>query len=72
VLRIAKKMDINTNWYAFWQQPRTMNEKYQYGYWLSFYLYKDMCHLAEMKGNKELKSALDKAYYSGNWDLLNN
>jgi len=68
----ARKMGINTGWYSFWQQPRTMNEKYQYGYWLSFYLYKDMCHLAEMKGNKELKGALDKAYYSGNWDLLNN
>jgi hypothetical protein len=67
VKQIAEKQGVNTNWYAFWQQPRTLSEKYQYGYWLTFYLYKDMCHQALLKGNKELKRKLDIAYYSGNW-----
>jgi hypothetical protein len=67
VVAIAKKQGINTNWYAFWQQPRTLNEKYQYGYWLTFYLYKDMGHKALLNGNLELKQKLDVAYYSGNW-----
>jgi hypothetical protein len=67
VLKAAKKMDININWYALWQQPRTMNEKYQYGFWLTFYLYKDMSHVARMKGDAALKTKLDKAYYSGDW-----
>jgi hypothetical protein len=70
VLNIAKKMDINTNWYAFWQQPRTLNEKYQYGFWLTFYLYKDMSHIATMKGDGSLKTKLDKAFYSGNWNIF--
>jgi hypothetical protein len=71
VLKAAQKMDINTNWYAFWQQPRTTNEKYQYGFWLTFYLYKDMCQVATLKGDASLKTKLDKAYYSGDWKIIN-
>lgn len=67
VEQIAGKQGVNTNWYAFWQQPRTLSEKYQYGFWLTFYLYKDMCHQALLKGDKALKKKLDVAYYSGNW-----
>jgi len=67
IIKIAKKQGVSTVWYAFWQQPRSMFEKYQYGYWLSFYLYKDMCHIAEIKGDLSLKARLDKAFYSGNW-----
>jgi len=67
ILRAAGKMGLNTNWYAFWKQPRTLNEKYQYGFWLGFYLYRDMRNVAEMKGDRSLKMKLDKAYYSGNW-----
>jgi hypothetical protein len=68
VIKVAKKQGLNTNWYAFWKQPRTLFEKYQYGYWLSFYLYKDMCHKALIDGNMKLKTQLDKAYYSGVWN----
>jgi hypothetical protein len=67
VLSAAREMEINTNWYAFWQQPRTPDEKYRYGYWLTYYLYKDMCHGAILKGDTELKRILDIAYYSGDW-----
>lgn len=68
VMKIAENYGLNTNWYAFWQQPRTLNEKYQYGFWLTFYLYKDMCQMAMLKGNLKLKNKLDIAYYSGNWN----
>lgn len=71
ITSIAKKLGVSPVWYAFWQQPRSLFEKYQYGYWLSFYLYKDMCHVALLKGDKELKHKLDVAYYSGNWDVFN-
>lgn len=67
VVRVAKEMGVNTNWYAFWQQPRTTYEKYQYGYWLMFYLYHDMKHMAQIKNDGDLFVQLDKAYYSGNW-----
>ena len=67
VQKIALKYGVSSSWYAFWKQPRTLFERYQYSYWLTFYLYKDMCHKALLDGNKTLKTKLDKAYYSGNW-----
>lgn len=67
VEQVARNQGVSTSWYAFWKQPRTINERYQYSYWLTFYLYKDMCHKALLDGNKTLKTKLDKAYYSGNW-----
>jgi len=70
IINIAKLQGVSPVWYAFWQQPRSMFERYQYGYWLSFYLYKDMCHVALGKGDKELKHKLDVAYYSGDWKSL--
>lgn len=71
IISIAKKQGVSPVWYAFWQHPRSLFEKYQYGYWLSFYLYKDLCHVALLKGDKELKHKMDVAYYSGNWDVFN-
>ena len=68
ICRIAEQMGVSANWYAFYMQPRTEHERYEYAYWLAFYLYKDMCHVAEVKNNPELKLKLDKAYYSGDWD----
>lgn len=70
VQKIVLKLGINNTWYAFWKKPRTMNERYQYSFWLTFYLYKDMCHKALLDGNNELKTLLDKAYYSGNWNCF--
>lgn len=41
-IHLAKKLGINPGWYSFWMTPRTLYEKYEYGYWLNFYLYHDM------------------------------
>jgi hypothetical protein len=67
VQKTAHKQGVHSAWYAFWKQPRTLNERYQYSYWLTFYLYKDMCHKAIINKDIALKTQLDKAYYSGNW-----
>jgi hypothetical protein len=69
-VQVAKKMGLNPDWYAFWLQPRTSYEKYDYGYWLNFYLYHDLRYMALTKNNKLLARTLDKAYYSGNWKLV--
>lgn len=70
VLSVAKKNQINTDWYAFYQQPHSLHEKYDYGYWLMFYLYRDMRHAALVEGNTVKVTILDKAYYSGDWSKL--
>ncbi len=66
-LSVAKEMKLNSSWYAFWKQPHTQFEKYSYGYWLNFYIYKDLQHLARINKDKQLEKRLDKAYYSGNY-----
>lgn len=68
VVEIAKKQRLNVEWYNFYRHPRSVKERYQYGYWLAFYLYHDMKQVALQKGDKELAQKIDKAYYSKNWN----
>ena len=72
-IKVAESVKLNTSWYAFWKQPRTTFEKYAYGFWLNFYLYKDMKDLLHLKGLEKIgEKDLDKAYYSGNWTIISN
>lgn len=70
-IKLASKQGVSPHWYSFYMTPRTVAEKYEYGYWLNFYLYQDMRFLAKTKNDNTLVTKLDKAYYSGNWALLN-
>jgi hypothetical protein len=68
-LQVAKKMNINTQWYAFYQQPHSIQEQYDYAFWLNFYIYQDLRFIALHKYPEKV-SLIDKAFYSGNWKLL--
>ncbi len=70
VLAVAKSKKMNTDWYAFYQQPHSLHEKYDFGYWLSFYLYRDMRQKASETNDKAMVNKLDRAYYSRNWKGL--
>lgn len=67
---IATKLGISTDWYASWKNPRSLAEKYDYAYWLNFYIYMDLRDFAELRKKNSLVKLTDKAYYSGNWSLL--
>lgn len=69
-LRIAKEKKLNTSWYALMKQPKSTRERYNYGFWLQFYLYNDLKDLAGRTNNKALSDTLDKAYLQGQWDLI--
>ena len=69
-LAIAEKYNINTSWYAFMKNPKSENQKYNYGYWLQFYIYMDLTYQSYRSGNDEELVKIDKAYFSGNWGLL--
>lgn len=74
-LKAVKKAEnhgINTSLYAYYKQPHSIQEKYNKGYWLNFYLYQDMRYKAKLENNEALINQINKAYYSGNWDLLIN
>jgi hypothetical protein len=69
-VRLAKKYGLNINWYAKLSQANFMQQQYSNGYWLQFYIYKDLKDLFLRKGDATGAIKLDRAYYSGNWHLL--
>lgn len=69
-LKIAEKEGLNTYWYSFYKKPLSLHQKYEYGYWLTFYIYQDLRHKARIENNLEKVKKLDRTYYSGNWDSL--
>ncbi len=68
--KVAKQYKVNSSWYNFYKQPHSVFEKYSHGYWLTFYLYRDMKHKAISENNADMAKQLDIAYYSGNWEKL--
>lgn len=72
VVDIAEKYKLNTMWYAKWKQASSIREKYHKGYWLQFYLYKDLEDLFMRKQDKTMLEKLTKAYYGGDWNSLLN
>ena len=66
----AKKFNLNVNWYANLMQPNSIREKYHYGYWLNFYLHRDMLDYALRKDDSILFKRIEKAYYSGDWEII--
>jgi hypothetical protein len=69
-LKAAEKYHINTYWYSIYKQPHSLQEKYDYSFWLNFYIYQDLRYQARVDNNQQLVALIDKAYYSGNWTML--
>lgn len=69
-LKVAEKNDINTTWYAKLKQVLSTQEKYQKGYWLQYYLYKDLEYQFSRSQDENALKKLNKAYYSGDWDSM--
>jgi hypothetical protein len=69
-LKVAEKFKMNTYWYSFYKTPHSLQEKYDYSFWLNFYIYQDLRYQARSTNDQQLLELADKAYYSGNWMLL--
>ncbi len=69
-VKVAKNERMNTGWYANLMNPRSLREKYHNGYWLNFYLYKDLRHLGEIRQDKEFIELCDKAYFGNDWSIM--
>lgn len=72
LLSLAAQMGINTDWYAFYKAPHSLQEKYDYAFWIRFYLYQDMRYEAMIKKDGALKARIEKAYYTGDWSSVLN
>ncbi|MFB9052688.1 hypothetical protein ACFFVB_06300 [Formosa undariae] len=66
-LVVADNAGINTSWYALMINPKSENQKYNYGYWIQFYVYMDLIDLASRTNNTSEIKTLDQAYFGGDW-----
>ena len=66
----ARRKGLNTGWYTSMMHPRSLREKYHYGYWLNFYIYLDLIQMGVITEDESFLRQLDKAYYSQNWSML--
>jgi hypothetical protein len=69
---VAKKAGLNLSWYALMMSPKSIQQKYSYGYWIQLYLYHDLMAWAYRRSDEGFLKALDLAYYKGDWESLFN
>lgn len=69
-VQVAQSLGLNTSWYSVLMAPKSLREKYNNGYWLSYYIYKDIKEYdRQMNGGEKLKQ-IQKAYFSSNWNMM--
>ena len=69
-VQVARQYGLSVSWYAKWMQATTLREKYNRGYWLQFYLYKDLENLFVRQQDTDRLRLLNQAYFSGDWSLI--
>lgn len=69
-VNVAENKGVNVQWYALLMHPKSIRQKYHNGYWLQFYLYRDLNDISKRVGNDKQLHEISKAYYSGNWQEL--
>ena len=68
--KAAERFGLNTLWYAKLQQPSSLREQYRDGYWLQFYIYKDLENLFMRENDSAMLEKLQAAYFSSDWARL--
>ena len=71
-IQIAQKYGINVNRYSLFLNPLSQYEKYHFGYWINYLVYSDLKNLKTLFNSPANSDLIDKAYFSGNWDLIKN
>lgn len=69
-LKVAVKQGIFTDYYAYFMHPKSLQEKYNNGYWLAFFIYDDLRKSGERNKDGRFLIQLDKAYFSGDWKAI--
>lgn len=69
-VQVAHKYNVQTLWYAKLMQAFSVRQQYNNGYWLQFYIYKDLEHAFMQRGDQEKLKQLTVAYYSENWKSM--
>jgi hypothetical protein len=68
--KAARHYGLNVAWYAKLHESASVFEKYANGYWLQFYLFKDLQNLFRRQNSSVLLKRLHETCFSGNWELI--
>ena len=71
-VKAASRLGLETKWYAIYGSPKSIRQKYDFGFWLQLYVYHDIIDLALRTGNASLEEYATRAYASSSWEKLNN
>lgn len=69
-VEVANNLGLNTNWYSVLMAPKTKREKYNNGFWLSYYMYKDIREYDRQVNEGEKLKEIQKAYFSSDWSVM--
>lgn len=69
-LEVAEYFNLESSWYNNLRSPGSLVQKYNYGYWLSFYIYQDLKVLCRFREDDVLLKAVQRAYFSSDWHNL--
>lgn len=69
-IQVAEANQLDIQPYAQFLSPGSLREKYDFGYWINFYIYNDLHDLARHLNDQMFIKQLDLAYYSGDWSQL--
>ena len=69
-VRYARSCGLPVACYAPLLEARSAQERYTKGFWLAFYLYRDLEHHFLSRGEPDGARAVARAYYSGDWTPL--
>ena len=70
-VKVAERHGLNTSWYAKLKQAASIRERYHKGYWLQYYLYRDLEDKFAREGRGDLLERLNRAYFSADWKGMN-
>jgi hypothetical protein len=69
-IKVAGKYKLNTNWYAKLKQVTSIRDKYHNGYWLQYYIFRDLQDIFTGKDDKRMLNKITKAYYTSDWNSV--
>lgn len=67
---VAEKFGLDTNWYAKLKQANSIRDHYHNGYWLQYYIFKDLQDHFIRKNDPVMLKKIASAYFSSNWESL--
>ena len=71
-LKLLKSFGIDTSWYNVLLRTHSLQEKYNNGFWISYYCYQDLKQYCKENNDTGLLLKIKKAFVENNWKNLKN